>query len=194
MWRRFDMGKIKRGRYDCMGRECNDCGKFKLWKEFNRSGNGNGVNNRRSYCRECHNLRRKPRTKEQRIHKYKQKIKRRERRILEAIPESSNKHYGFVYAYWCQELKCFKIGKTKQNPVDYMKVKSLDYGLHFELYCYISSPIKDYDAEWIISRKVIDKRVKHKKPCGGIARELYKCCESEVLEAMSAVNNAVVFG
>ena len=91
-------------------------------------------------------------------------------------------------------MKCFKIGKTKQNPVDYMKVKSLDYGLHFELYCYISSPIKDYDAEWIISRKVINKRVKHKKPCGGIARELYKCCESEVLEAMSAVNNAVVFG
>lgn len=184
---------LKRGCYDCMGRQCNECLVFKLWKEFGKSGKDDSPNRRRSYCKDCQRIKRKPKTKEQKINQYKQRVKQREIRILDAIPNNNTHHCGFVYVYWCKELNCFKVGKTKQNPIDYMSVKSKDYGLDFKLYCYISSPIRDYDAEWIVSREIIKGRITHKKPCGGIARELYRCTESEIVDAISLIRTPIIY-
>lgn len=180
---------IKRGRYDDLGRECNDCGRYKYWKFFNNAGRCDMPNRRRSYCKQCQNKNRAidKRTPRQ---KYLYKIKVRKRRIKEAIKTNTVSHKGFVYAYWCEGLSSYKIGKTKQNPYDYIKVKSKDYGLKLVPFIYISSNIRDYDAEWLIASELSEYRIHHRKPCGGIARELFKCTEAQVLMAFSGVDSS----
>ncbi len=159
---------IKHGRYDCMGRECNDCGKFKLWKEFSKNGKDDSPNRRRSYCKDCGKLKRKPRTKEQRERKQFLRRERKLNNIKDAIKlagDTVDVNNGFIYLYRCDELDCFKIGKTKVSPFDYVSAKSRDYGLDLKMVAYIVSPVRDYDAEWLATRDLKHKRIKHTKPC-----------------------------
>ena len=79
---------IKRGRYDCMGRECNDCGKFKLWKHFSINGKSDSPNRRRPYCKACESQKRKSRTREQKNRENKRKIERKENRIKDEFREA----------------------------------------------------------------------------------------------------------
>ena len=186
------MGKIKRGRYDCMGRECNDCGRFKLWKEFGKNGKDDSPNRRRSYCKDCSKLKRKPRTKEQRERKQLLKKERRLRNIQKAINLAGgniNVNNGFIYLYRCDELDCFKIGKTKANPFDYISTKSRDYGLDLKMVAYIVSPVRDYDAEWLATKDLKHKKIKHTKPCGGVAHELFRCGLHEAVNILRGISD-----
>ena len=70
-----------------------------------------------------------------------------------------------------------------------MKSKELNYGLKFSLVSYISSPIKDSDAEWIITNRLQKYIVDHTKPCGGKAIELFACDIFTLIKAFSIVSN-----
>ena len=88
----------------------------------------------------------------------------------------------------CNELDCFKIGMTKTDPREYVVEKSRDYGLKLELVAFISSPIRAYDAEWLATKAYKGKIVDHIKPCGGKARELFKCGFVDALRRLKAIS------
>ena len=183
---------IKRGRYDCMGRECNDWGMFKLWKDFHKSGKSNSPNNRSSYCKECSHIRRVSSTDEQRKRERLSRRLKREKKIKEALNlagDNSNKGQGFIYLYRCDELDCFKIGRTKNNPFDYVSNKSKAYGLDLKMVAYIISPIRDSDAEWLATKDIKHKKIKHIKPCGGVAHELFNCGLYEALLILRGISD-----
>ena len=108
---------------------------------------------------------------------------------LNSIDAEISEHKGFIYIYKCDSLDCYKVGRTKENPLDYMKSKELNYGLKFSLVSYISSPIKDSDAEWIITNRLQKYIVDHTKPCGGKAIELFACDIFTLIKAFSIVSN-----
>lgn len=158
---------------------CNTCFKEKTWcsshnQEKRKKKCGN---NSFSYaCGKC---------------EYEKKKNTRENKIKEAIRltgDSSDKFNGFVYLYRCDELDCFKIGITKSDPREYVVGKSNEYGIKLDLLAFISSPIRAYDAEWLATKAYKGKIVEHIKPCGGKARELFRCGFIDALRRLKGIS------
>ncbi len=189
---------IKRGRYDDLGRKCNRCGFYKYWKFFSRAGNSSMPNNRRSKCKRCISILRGYLTEEQKQNRRATSNKKREEKIKEAIRLTGselNVDNGFIYLYRCEELDCFKIGRTIDDPREYVKVKSSssngNYGIKLDLVAYIVSPIRDCDAEWLATRSIKHKMVEYTKPCGGQARELFRCGLYEALLILRSISDSM---
>ena len=98
---------------------------------------------------------------------------------------------GFVYLYWSNKLECFKIGRTKYSPFSYIKGKSNEYGLELEMVAFIICPIRDVDIERYVFHSIKSVRVEHIKPCGGNARELFKCDIHDVLRVFSTITDKI---
>lgn len=118
------------------------------------------------------------------------------KKIQEAIRLADSKlnvDNGFIYLYRCEELDCFKIGRTVDDPREYVKVKSSssngNYGIKLDLVAYIVSPIRDCDAEWLATRSIKHKMVEYTKPCGGQARELFRCGLYEALLILRSISD-----
>jgi hypothetical protein len=102
---------------------------------------------------------------------------------------ASDDHKGFLYILRCDELNCFKVGVTTYDPFSYVASKSKDYGLYMTLVSFISSPIRAYDIERYVTSFIIDNRIEHIKPCGGIARELYDCSLHKLLNILRSITD-----
>lgn len=109
--------------------------------------------------------------------------------VLDNINVDHTEHCGFIYLLRCDELNCFKIGMTTYNPFTYAEVKSKDYGLSMRLVAFISSPIRAYDLERYIRSFVVDTKVRHVKPCGGIAHELFDCSMHKILNLFRSITD-----
>ena len=193
---------LKRGRYDDLGRECNDCGRYKYWKFFSSSGKSDSPNRRRPYCKDCAYFKsleyrkKNPKTRKQKDRRNFLKKRNKANRIEDAIKlagDNLSVSNGFIYLYRCEELDCFKIGRTKDNPFDYVKIKSSssggNYGLDLKMVAYIVSPVRDCDAEWLATKSLKHKKVKHQKPCGGYTHELFRCGLYEALLILRGISN-----
>ncbi len=183
---------MKKFKYDNNGRVCNFCKNYKFWDSFSIAGNIEMPNNRRSQCKDCLNKKRKPLTEDQKRRKRHNSNIRRVKGIKEAIKLTGNfdcADNGFIYLYRCDELDCFKIGKTKANPFDYISTKSRDYGLDLKMVAYIVSPVRDYDAEWLATKDLKHKRIKHVKPNRGVAHELFRCGLYEAINILRGISD-----
>ena len=103
----------------------------------------------------------------------------------------ANAIHGFVYLYWSEVLRCFKIGRTKYSPFHYIKSKSNEYGLQLDMVAFIVCPIRDVDIEWYVTKGIKSKIVKHIKPCGGITRELFKCDILDILRVFRSITDKI---
>ncbi len=183
---------MKKFKYDEQGRICNHCGVYKVWNNFTKAGNIEMPYNRRSQCKSCVSKNRKPKSKQQLARCNERRNKKRENKIIEAIELAGGNtdiNNGFIYLYRCEELDCFKIGRTKSNPLCYTKDKSRDYGLDLKMVAYIVSPIRDCEAEWLATRTIKHKAVEHTKPCGGQAKELFMCGLYEALLILRSISD-----
>ena len=173
---------------NCKQQKSLDC--FELISKPKKHHNG-----RRKNCIDCCLLRGLKKGKVRRD-RSSEKYKRREmkeqkiREIMQLLGDKADINNGFVYLYRCDELDCFKIGHTGEDPREYIKAKSKDYGIKLDLVAFILSPIvRRCDTEWLAHRGL--KRVQHTKPCGGEAVELFKCGMNEGVNILRSLSNHI---
>lgn len=172
-------------------RSCRKCKELKFNYEFEYMGktskNGNPYS---KYCDDCREgLSVKDYAK---VSSVRASNKSRNYELSEKIGISEAKAiHGFVYLYWSEELRCFKIGRTKYSPFHYVKSKSNEYGLQLDMVAFIVCPIRDVDIEWYVTRNIKSKIVRHIKPCGGIARELFKCDILDILRVFRSITDKI---
>ena len=163
-------------------KSCNNCFKDMTWcsehkQEKIKSRCGNG-----SYSYRCSKCKGK--------HKKVSKANKAKEAIKLAGGEC-NTGNGFIYLYRCDELNCFKIGCTKDDPREYIVEKSRDYGLKLNLVAFIVSPVRKYDAERVATCDIKHKRVQHTKPCGGEAVELFNCGMYEAINILRPISSHI---
>ena len=178
----FEVLSEPRKHHNGRRKSCNNCFKDMTWcsehkQEKIKSRCGNG-----SYSYRCSKCKGK--------HKKVSKANKAKEAIKLAGGEC-NTGNGFIYLYRCDELNCFKIGCTKDDPREYIVEKSRDYGLKLNLVAFIVSPVRKYDAERVATCDIKHKRVQHTKPCGGEAVELFNCGMYEAINILRSISSHI---
>ena len=165
---------------------CSFCGALKSIGDFDRFEKTNKYSSCIGRtCKDCkiHNIKQEKLRRSERVRN--KKINEIRDRFVNRGLDLSN---GFVYLFYSPLLDCFKIGKTVDSPHSYIKVKSYDYGLEFDLIAYVVCPVRSYDVEFYISTPFKDSKVDWVKPNGGSANELFKCDPKKVILKMFDVS------
>jgi len=177
-------------------RKCRECRKCKNSKENSEFLYiGKGVKGSNPYSHHCNKCREGLSVDDyaKKRHKRWDRSKKRDDIILNQLKgaNESNIDNGFVYLYWSDELNCFKIGRTKYSPFVYIAGKSKEYGLDLKMVAFIICPIRDVDIERYVFRSIKSVRVEHIKPCGGNARELFRCDLHDVIRVFKSITDSI---